>query len=434
MELWRKKNTDTRICFPLTKTDGTLNSGAAGLDSEYASFNTSDHGGAAPSFGDMTHEATEIGSTGMYYLDVQAAEINADFTIIQIKSTTTGAAVQAILIRTMGPNHYDATQDADKLWVDVREKGDSTVGLTTQEKADANAEADTALIDVNLDHLCKTATAGVDMTTEVVDGTIISRIISNSDTSLFVPATHSLQVVGADVAAVHIHAGNIDTQVGTAGAGLSAVPWNASWDAEVESEANDALVALNLDHLCKVATAAADMTTEVVDNSILSRVLSNGDTSVFDPSTDGLQPTRDQIVTIDGITDDILVDTGELQTEWVDGGRLDLLIDAIKTKTDGLNFTSTDVKATLDGETVVLTRVTGAVASDGSNTSAYFKTDLVSTKTDAYKDSYLKMTSGTCVNQVKKISGYNGSTKFITLSSALTDTPSAADTFMIINE
>ncbi len=50
----------------------------------------------------------------------------------------------------------------------------------------------------------------------------------------------------------------------------------------------------------------------------------------------------------------IVADTNELQAEFADGGRLDLLIDGIKTKTDGLNFTGTDVKATLDGETVSL--------------------------------------------------------------------------------
>jgi hypothetical protein len=42
----------------------------------------------------------------------------------------------------------------------------------------------------------------------------------------------------------------VDTgEIGAAGAGLTAVPWNASWDAEVQSEVNDALVALHLDHL-----------------------------------------------------------------------------------------------------------------------------------------------------------------------------------------
>lgn len=41
----------------------------------------------------------------------------------------------------------------------------------------------------------------------------------------------------------------------------------------------------------------------------------------------------------------ILADTNELQTDLVDGGRLDLLIDAIKVKTDNLTFTANAVEA-----------------------------------------------------------------------------------------
>src|SRR3990167_9416813 len=37
--------------------------------------------------------------------------------------------------------------------------------------------------------------------------------------------------------------------IGAAGAGLTAVPWNAAWDAEVQSEVDDALVAQRLDEL-----------------------------------------------------------------------------------------------------------------------------------------------------------------------------------------
>jgi hypothetical protein len=68
----------------------------------------------------------------------------------------------------------------------------------------------------------------------------------------------------------------------------SNVSWNATALAAIQAEANDALVANNLDHLALTATAAADMTTEVADNTILSRILGNGDTSTFVPSTDGL--------------------------------------------------------------------------------------------------------------------------------------------------
>jgi len=44
--------------------------------------------------------------------------------------------------------------------------------------------------------------------------------------------------------------------------------------------------------------------------------------------------TQASVDVIDGIVDSILVDTNELQVDWVNGGRLDLLIDAIKAKTD----------------------------------------------------------------------------------------------------
>jgi hypothetical protein len=87
-------------------------------------------------------------------------------------------------------------------------------------------------------------------------------------------------------------------EIGAAGAGLTAVPWNASWDAEVESEVTDSLVAHNLDHLCLTATAGSDMTTEVADNTILSRMLAAGDTSAYEPGTESLDAIVTQLDTI----------------------------------------------------------------------------------------------------------------------------------------
>jgi hypothetical protein len=97
MEIRRTKNLATYIVFPIMKNDGTLISGAAGLDSEIDTFAD----GAAPDgFTDCTNEATEIGSTGQYYLSLTQAEMNADYIIIQVKSSTSGAVVQTILINT----------------------------------------------------------------------------------------------------------------------------------------------------------------------------------------------------------------------------------------------------------------------------------------------------------------------------------------------
>ena len=71
---------------------------------------------------------------------------------------------------------------------------------------------------------------------------------------------------GATVAA---NLADIESQtddIGTAGAGLTAILWNAAWDAEVQSEVDDALVARNLDKLVIVSgTADSGSTTTMVD-------------------------------------------------------------------------------------------------------------------------------------------------------------------------
>lgn len=158
--------------------------------------------------------------------------------------------------------------------------------------------------------------------------------------------------IAADIIALKAETVNIlaDTDdIGIAGAGLSAVPWNSSWDTEVESEVTDSLVAHNLDHLCKTATVGADMTTEVVDNTILSRILASGDTSVFDPTTDSLQDIRDKLT-------DIETDTAELGAAV--GASLSADVAAVKAET-AVIVNDTDV---IDDGTSGLVKIASDVA------------------------------------------------------------------------
>ena len=74
----------------------------------------------------------------------------------------------------------------------------------------------------------------------------------------------------------------------------------------------------------------------------------------------------------------------------------------------------------------------GAIVADGSNTSSTFKTDLSEATNDYHKDALILFTSGNLINQVKKVSGYNGTTKFITVSAAFTGTPATSDTFILL--
>lgn len=118
----------------------------------------------------------------------------------------------------------------------------------------------------------------------------------------------------------------VDTaEIGTAGAGLTAVPWNAAWDAEVQSEVNDGLVALGLDHL----VAAAVIGTDITDNSIIAKLVSSSATADWDSyvnTTDSLQAVRDRgdaawttatSVTVSDKTGFSLASTGlDLVTAW----------------------------------------------------------------------------------------------------------------------
>ncbi len=85
------KNTAYRVYFPILDADGDLVTGAATLDSERSLD------GAA--FADCTNEATEIAtSSGVYYLDLTAAEMNTDCTVVIVKTSTVGAKTTVLTL------------------------------------------------------------------------------------------------------------------------------------------------------------------------------------------------------------------------------------------------------------------------------------------------------------------------------------------------
>ena len=107
------------------------------------------------------------------------------------------------------------------------------------------------------------------------------------DTATTIPAT--IATVDTVVDAVKV----VTDAISTNGSGLSAIPWNAAWDAEVQSEVADGLVAIGLDHLVSASVAGSD----VVDNSIVAKLVSKESTADWDDfvnTTDSLQALRDR--------------------------------------------------------------------------------------------------------------------------------------------
>lgn len=100
-----QKNVAYRHIFPIFDADGDLVTGAAGLDSEISK----DCG----TFTDCTNEATEIAtSSGMYYLDLSATEMDADSVAIIIKTSTSGAKTTPVVLYPEEPGdiRVNATQ------------------------------------------------------------------------------------------------------------------------------------------------------------------------------------------------------------------------------------------------------------------------------------------------------------------------------------
>jgi hypothetical protein len=96
MELRAPKGVAYVLFVPLVDSAGALKTGAGAPDSEIA---TRAHGGAWSAFADCTNEVAESGTTGWYSLSLTAAEMNADYIAIQIK--TSDALTQCVLIRTI---------------------------------------------------------------------------------------------------------------------------------------------------------------------------------------------------------------------------------------------------------------------------------------------------------------------------------------------
>jgi len=179
-------------------------------------------------------------------------------TVVTLSDTTGKPEVDAYSI---SDNAITANSVEDKIAYlataeDVTDAHATTDGkinaLHNLSPSQAQVACNEALIANSLDHLCKMATAAADMTTEVADNTIIARILANGDTSAFDPSTDGLQPIRDRGDAAWItatgfsthSAADVATQLGT-GTAFTAIPWNADWDAQVQSECADALTAYN---------------------------------------------------------------------------------------------------------------------------------------------------------------------------------------------
>jgi len=119
-------------------------------------------------------------------------------------------------------------------------KVDDEANITAQISLDGGASA--AVTDTNPTQLDSTNHPGVylfDLTQGETNADVLVITSDSTTTSVAVDPV----VIYTESSAVQT--GDSYVEIGTAGAGLTALPWNSAWDVEVESEVADALAAFN---------------------------------------------------------------------------------------------------------------------------------------------------------------------------------------------
>jgi hypothetical protein len=270
------------VIFPILDADGDLVTGATGLDSEVSK----DQG----TFADCTNEATEIAtSSGMYYLDLTSTEMDADCVSIIIKTSSAGAKTTPIVLYPI--------EDGD-IRANVVQFG-SSAGTFSSGRPE-----------VNTTHAAGTAWGSGAITAASIATDAITAAKVASDAVTEIQSGLSTLTASGVRSAVGLASANLDTQ-------LSAI------DDYLDTEV--AAIKAKTDNLPASPAATGDIPSAA---SIADAVWDEATAGHTTGGTFGEQLKSD--------VDAILADTNELQTDWVNGGRLDLIIDAINAKTTNL--------------------------------------------------------------------------------------------------
>lgn len=98
----------------------------------------------------------------------------------------------------------------------------------------------------------------------------------------------------------------------------------------------------------------------------------------------------------------------------------------------GIHFNGTqhtELKILLDPHPSV---PTGKVVADAGNNASTFKTDLSTTATDAHRESFLTFRNGNNAGLTRKVTAFNGTTKFVSFAVPFPTAPATDDQFLLI--
>jgi len=199
--------------------------------------------------------------------------------------TVTSIANDTITAASIAANAIGASELAADAVSEIKS------GLSTVTEAQVNAQCDIALSDYD-------PPTRAELTTDT--NSIITQVNANET---------KIDTIDTVVDRIEDDTQNIQAQIGTDGAGLTNMPWNASWDAEVQSECTDALNAYDPPTNTEMTTAFTEIKgATFASTDTLEAIRDRGD-AAWVTGAGGSAPT-----------------VGEIRTEMeTNGGKLDHL-------------------------------------------------------------------------------------------------------------
>lgn len=347
-----QKNVAYRVTFPILDADGDLVTGATGLDSE-----VSKDGGA---FADCTNEATEIAtSSGMYYLDLTATEMNADTVAVIVKSS--GKTTPIVMYpEEAGDIRVNVTQVAGTT---------QTAGDIIADTNDIQARLPAALVSGRIDASVGAMAAGVVTAAAIATDAIDADAIADN-------AINAGAIAADAITAAKIADGAIDANTFAAGAiNAAAIAADAITDAKVASDVT----------IASVTGAVGSVTGNVGGNVVgsIGSVATGGITAgsiaadaigaselAADAVTEiqsGLA-TAAALTTVDTVVDAIQAKTDNLPSDPADASVVAGLISGLDAKLDTIdNFIDTEITSLITMLTGIVP-VSGTIGATGNDT------------------------------------------------------------------
>lgn len=423
------KNTAYRVYFPILDNDGDLVVSAAGLDSEISKDGVA--------FADCTNEATQIGTSGTYYLDLTNDEMNADAVVIIVKTSTTNAKTTPIFLYP---------QEAGDIKVDVQSiSGDTAVADSLEAMIDGTGTRPKLyLSQINIQ------ATGDDPAVLAVGSGAGDGIYAEGGNSVSGSGRGLRLKGGDDAAGLRVEAGDAAMlEFATA----HAAEFLSDGDGAAFYAYNNAYGAVAVlggyGYGMYLATSTEGKPALLLENDRTVPALAENDTSIA-------QLVWDALATEHLVTDSM----GALMSAGAGGGGITSIGGSttaatnLKNAFDGtgytaVGFTIESVQHMLNTAPANLVLINGAngpvnnlmylmqaartgQAQTGTLTASAFKTNLSSTTDDAYNGGAVKFVDGNLAGQLSFITDYDGTTKVITVSPAFTGAPANGDRFIIV--